>query len=55
MSDIHPGESLFVNSRYLCLFRYPETLSLSSCGFTPRGSRTDKQLVSLSAGWFDCV
>jgi len=48
--DHHPGEQVFDSSCYLMLFSYPETLTLSSCGFVPGRSRTDNKLVSLSPG-----
>ena len=59
IKEVHPGEAVFSSSRYQILFRYPGSLTLSSCGFKPGvdrsdgktgASRTDKLLGSLMPG-----
>ncbi|KAI0243383.1 hypothetical protein LSAT2_012197 [Lamellibrachia satsuma] len=41
-----PGETVFHPGHFGCLFSYPETLTLTSCGFVPGSSFLDKQLAN---------
>lgn len=45
-----PGETVFHPGHFGCLFSFPETLTLTSCGFVPGSSFLDKQLATLPPG-----
>ncbi|KAK2168180.1 hypothetical protein NP493_1241g00000 [Ridgeia piscesae] len=42
-----PGETVFQPGRFGCLFSFPDTLTLASCGFVPGTSFLDTQLATL--------
>lgn len=44
---LHPGEMIFDICRFKSLFSFPESLTLTSCGFLPGHSRTDQVMLSL--------
>ncbi|XP_033756064.1 uncharacterized protein LOC117338819 isoform X2 [Pecten maximus] len=45
MSEVHPGENIFLGNRYQCLFN--ADVSLQACGFVPGTTYIDKHLISV--------
>ncbi|XP_060075781.1 E3 ubiquitin-protein ligase RBBP6-like [Ylistrum balloti] len=45
MSEVHPGENIFLGNKYQCLFN--ADVSLQACGFVPGTTYIDKHLITV--------